>query len=345
MPFHLQFDSAHRYGHIVRIDPDELSIIGADVWKDTHGRATASGSSRGPLPKHWDKYVHSPNGVHNLFDAPDAQHARMRKLFNPAFSERALRKQQPLFQDYADRLMNKLRAQTEEKVDLVRMFNFTAFDIMSELAFGQSLNMLEQNEYCSWVRVIFDFLKIDARMNAVGQLLPPVQILVSSLFGRYIGGKKAEHFRFCEERVSHRLSVGSEKADIWNLLLEGRKSEEQADTLTKGEMESNAFVLMVAGTETVATALSGLTYLLLKNPATMVRLTSEIRNAFQATEQITWQGLQQLPYLSACIEETLRLYPPVPTGTARVVPRPGSTVCGSFIPGGVSGLSLFDCAG
>jgi hypothetical protein len=48
------------------------------------------------------------------------------------------------------------------------MFNFTAFDVMSELAFGQLLNMLEQNEYCPWVRVIFDFIKIDARMNAVG---------------------------------------------------------------------------------------------------------------------------------------------------------------------------------
>jgi hypothetical protein len=99
------------------------------------------------------------------------------------------------------------------------MFNFTAFDVMSELAFGQLLNMLEQNENCPWVRVIFDFIKIDARMNAVGQLLPPVQILLRSLFGRYIGEKKAEHFCFCEERVSYRLSAGSGKADIWNLLL------------------------------------------------------------------------------------------------------------------------------
>jgi hypothetical protein len=71
---------AHRrYGDIVRIDPNELSIIGADVWKDTHSRSTASGSSRRLLPKHWDKYVHSPNSVYNLLDAPDAEHARMRK--------------------------------------------------------------------------------------------------------------------------------------------------------------------------------------------------------------------------------------------------------------------------
>jgi cytochrome P450 len=253
--------------------------------------------------------------------------------------------QQPLFQDYADRMMSKLRAQTEEKVDLVRMFNFTAFDIMSELAFGQSLNMLEQDDYCPWVQVIFDFIKIEARMDAIGQLLPLGRTVVRSIFGPYIGEKKAEHFRFCEERVSRRLNIGSGKADIWNVLLQGRKSEEQTDTLTQGEMGSNAFALMVAGTETVATALSGLTYLLLKNPTTMVRLASEVRNAFQSEGDITWQGLQQLPYLSACIEETLRLYPPVATGTARVVPPRGSIVCGSFIPGGVSDLSFVDSAG
>jgi hypothetical protein len=67
--------------------------------------------------------------------------------------------------------------------------------------------------------VIFDFIKIDARMNAVSQLLLPVQILIRSLFGRYFGEKKAEHFCFCEKRVSYCLSVGSGKADIWNLLL------------------------------------------------------------------------------------------------------------------------------
>jgi cytochrome P450 len=72
----------------------------------------------------------------------------MQKLFNPAFSKRALRKQQPLFQGYTDRLIAKLRAQAGAKVNLVHIFNFTAFDIMSELAFRQSLKILEQNEYC-----------------------------------------------------------------------------------------------------------------------------------------------------------------------------------------------------
>jgi cytochrome P450 len=324
----------HRqYGDIVRIDPDELSIIGADVWKDTHGRFSRSGNTKGPLPKHWNKSVHSPNGVYNLFDVPEAEHARMRKLFNPAFSERALRKQQPIFQGYADQLISKLRSHLDEEIDLVRMFNFTTFDIMSELAFGESLNMLQRNEYCPWVRVIFDFIKIDARMNALGHLVSPAQTLIRCLFGPYIERKKSEHFRFSEERVSRRLKVGSDKSDIWNLLL---KPKDQTERLRKGEIDSNAFALMIAGTETIATVLSGLTYLLLKNPEKRVRLTSEVRSAFQDTDQMTLQGVKQLHYLSACIEETLRLYPPTPTGTARIIPHPGSTICGSFIPGGVS---------
>jgi cytochrome P450 len=326
-------EKAHReYGDIVRINPDELSIIGADVWKDTHGRSTKFQDAKGPLPKHWEKNVHSPNGVYNLFDAPDAEHARMRKRFSPAFSERALQKQQALFQEVADRFITKLSAQMGEKIDLVRMLNFTTFDIMSELAFGDSLNMLERNEYCPWVRVMFDFIKIDARMKAMGQLMSPLQALARVLFGGYIEKKKSDHFRFSEERVSHRLKVGSEKADIWNLLL---KPKEHMESLTKGEMDSNAFVLMIAGTETVATVLAGLIYFMLKNPAKMDHLTNEVRNAFHGTDPITLKGVNKLQYLSACIEETLRLYPPTPTGTARAVPNPGSTICGSFIPGGV----------
>jgi hypothetical protein len=79
-------ERVHReYGDAVRIAPDELSVIGADAWKDTHGYRAKPGVRRTPIPKHWDKYVHSPNEAYNLFDAPDVEHARMRKLFQPVF--------------------------------------------------------------------------------------------------------------------------------------------------------------------------------------------------------------------------------------------------------------------
>ncbi|KAH8622925.1 mRNA 3'-end-processing protein yth1 [Alternaria alternata] len=329
-------ERVHReYGDAVRIAPDELSVIGADAWKDTHGYRAKAGVGRTPIPKHWDKYVHSPNEAYNLFDAPDVEHARMRKLFQPAFSYSALPAHESLVEHHVDCLIRRLHESVGGSVDLVRLFNFTTFDIMSTLVFGDSLRMLEQDEYCPWVRAIFDFIKIDARMNALGQLLPPVRALAGCLFGRLIQKKKAEHFRFCEERVSHRLRAEPPQPDIWKFLLENKK---QGQRLTKEEIDSNAFVLMVAGTETVATSLSGLFYLLLKHPKAMARLTKEVRSAFHGTTpKMTSKELRHLHFLLACIKETLRLYPPTPTGSARLVPSQGATVCGLPIPGGVSG--------
>ncbi|EEY20954.1 isotrichodermin C-15 hydroxylase [Verticillium alfalfae VaMs.102] len=45
-------------------------------------------------------------------------------------------------------------------------------------------------------------------------------------------------------------------------------------------------------------------------------------------------ALQDLPYMNACIDEALRIFPPVPTGLTRTVPRGGDTVAGEFLPGG-----------
>ena len=283
-------------GDAVRIAPDELSMIGVDAWKDTHGRSAKSEVARTPLPKHWDKYVHSPNGAHNLFDAPDVEHDRMRQLFQPAFSYRALRAHEALIQHNVDCLIRRLHESVGGNVDLVRLFNFTTFDIMSKLVFGKSLHMLEQDEYCPWVRAMFDFIKIDARMNALGQLVPGVRALAGCLFGRWIRKKKAEHFRFCEERVSHRPAAGPQQPDIWKFLHENDKQNQH---LTKEEIHSDAFVLMVAGTETVATSLSGLIYLLLKHPKAMAHLTEEVRSAFHGTTPtMTSRELKNLRYLS-----------------------------------------------
>lgn len=93
---------------------------------------------------------------------------------------------------------------------------------------------------------------------------------------------------------------------------------------------------MLAGTETTATELSGLTYLLLKNPGKMQRLVDELRSSFSSFEDMTMTKLSQLDYLGACIEEGLRFYPPVPVGLVRTVPKDGALICGMWVPGGVS---------
>jgi cytochrome P450 len=97
-------------------------------------------------------------------------------------------------------------------------------------------------------------------------------------------------------------------------------------------MDANASLFMLAGTETTATLLSGLTFFLLRNPTPMKTLVAEIRNAFASTNDMTMEQLAALPYLAACIKEAFRLYPPVALGLPRLTPANGSTIAGNFVP-------------
>lgn len=105
--------------------------------------------------------------------------------------------------------------------------------------------------------------------------------------------------------------------------------------LSTSQLHSNAATFMLAGTETTATELSGLTYYLNQHPEKLARLKNEVREAFTSIDDMTMVNLSQLPYLSACIEEGLRMYPPVPGAIPRITPQSGASVAGRWIPGGV----------
>jgi cytochrome P450 len=96
---------------------------------------------------------------------------------------------------------------------------------------------------------------------------------------------------------------------------------------------SNALIL--AGSETSATVLSALTYFLCRTPRAYETLKKELRARYKSSSEIT-SLTATFPYLTAVIQEVMRMYPPVPFGMPRVVPRGGETVDGLFIPGGVS---------
>lgn len=106
--------------------------------------------------------------------------------------------------------------------------------------------------------------------------------------------------------------------------------------MTLEETYTAAQVLIVAGSETSATALCGSTYLLLSNPSTLAKLTSEVRAAFATEAEILPHATAGLPYLSAVVEEALRLCPPGPGTFPRRVPEGGRVVCGGFVPGGTA---------
>jgi cytochrome P450 len=52
------------------------------------------------------------------------------------------------------------------------------------------------------------------------------------------------------------------------------------------ELQSNGNILIIAGSETTATPLSGITYLLLMNPHALEKLQDEVRSTFEKEDEI-----------------------------------------------------------
>jgi cytochrome P450 len=140
-----------------------------------------------------------------------------------------------------------------------------------------------------------------------------------------------DHYALSTSKVRKRIARGvGDRKDFISYIM-----KTNGTGLSEDDMERNAPTLIVAGSETTATTLSALMYFLLKKPEKCFRLTEEIRSSFKADEEITLQAAQALPYLQACIEETLRLFPAVPIGAPRQVTSGGGYLEALYLPGKV----------
>ena len=94
--------------------------------------------------------------------------------------------------------------------------------------------------------------------------------------------------------------------------------------------------MVIAGCQLTTVALATSTYLLMRYPETLKRLTTEIRESFESEADITIPSTMNLPYLVAVINESLRIHHPTPINLPRIMPPEGQMIAGHWIPGGVS---------
>lgn len=319
-----------KYGPIVRFSPNNLSYNG-DIWKDVYGhRATAFVKD---LTFYGPDMHGDPPGI---LRAPGPAHGRQRKLVSHAFSDKALRDQESLLKGYVGRLIERLQevGANGAKLDMVKWYNFTTFDIMADLTFGEPLKLLEGSDYNSWVASLFGHMKLIALAWVIRCW--KLDSFVQWLVPKKVKEQRKMHMEYSSFRVEKRLARKTDRPDIWTYVLKHNEDDEHKGMgLQPTEMQSNGALFMLAGTETTATELSGTTYLLLKNPDKMARLVREVRTAFSCLDDMHINELSKLPYLNACLEEGLRVYPPVPGLLPRVTPREGAMVAGKWVPGGV----------
>lgn len=320
-----------RLGPVVRVAPDTLSFISAAAWKDIYGTGHAE------LPKH----IYKGTGMEerpNIITAHPRDHHRFRKAMQPAFTNDAISREEPLIMSYVDMLIDNLRriARSPEgekegsysTVNMAKWYTMTTFDIFGDLCYGESFKGLETQSEHPWIQSM-GVLKMLVPLLVfpyVSALLP--YLLLSAKQRGSLTDHQSRSYGLTMKRIANKDV--HPKHDFMTFMLRDRSKD---DGLTDHELASNSDIIISAGSETTSTALTGVTYFLARNPDALARCQAEVRGRFDREEDITFQGTSQLPYLLACIDEALRLYPPVPTALIRrTLPGRPMLIDGHLLP-------------
>lgn len=205
--------------------------------------------------------------------------------------------------------------------------------MIGHLALAESFDCLQNSDYHPWVSAIGAAIKFGGYARAINRVWstggPTVQKLLAMFIPRPIQEKRARGLHLTQEKLDRRRANDPPYTDLLTNLLKA----EREGTLHPRDIDSNGPVLVIAGSETTATLLSGATYYLLTHPEVYKKLVHEIRSAFTSADEITLSRVNALPYMLACLDETFRVYPPSMNSHPRRTPPQGATILGQHIPG------------
>ncbi|KAJ6438805.1 Isotrichodermin C-15 hydroxylase [Purpureocillium lavendulum] len=313
-----------KYGPAVRIGPDHIAVDGSIAWQEVFG-----------YRKGRQEFLRVPNLYEteqvNILTAHHDSHRRQRRQLAPAFNDSALIRQDPTVRKYVKMLLDRFeeRARLDQPVNVVEWFNLTLFDITGDLLFSDSFHSLANNGTHPWIRFIVQSFRGTA-MQRVYQIYP-----IAGLFRIMTVWSTPQTIRrYGTEKSMARLARGEEispgQKDVTSYML--RQASHGGKAMTRAEVLSTSPTLVVAGSETTATALSGFCFYTARNPRVYAVLAEEIRSLFKTEDEITLQSAAAAEYLQAVINETLRVYPPFAELLTRL--SPGDTVDGKYVPSG-----------
>ncbi|KAF9776194.1 hypothetical protein IL306_005668 [Fusarium sp. DS 682] len=328
-PYHI-LALHEKYGPAVRVAPNEISFSSPSSWDDIYGFR--------PGHKTFKKSPFYSGGsfadrAHSIVSERDpTEHGTMRKYLSHAFSDHSLTKQEHLVAENVDLLISQLGAlgSGDEGLNIVKWFNLTTFDIIGSLAFGESFGGLKSQEFHFWIDLVTKALRQGALADTMSRFPWMAQVFMWLMPGTI--KKLTEDTKTHEDHtmalIEKRINNPDPRPDFLTRILE------QEENISTVQLAAHASDFVTAGSETTATALSCITYYLLKTPHACTKLQNEVRSAFTKYEDINSQAANRLQYMRAVCLEGMRMYAPLPFALPRVVPEGGDTVDGIQLPAG-----------
>ncbi|KAJ7579881.1 cytochrome P450 [Mycena floridula] len=327
---HLKSLELHRrYGSIVRCGPNELSFCDLNTVQPVLG---SDGLGKGPI---WDgRRGPKSRGFALIGIRNTTEHLKRRKLWNRAFSTAGTKAYEPILRNRLDQLVESLKSQQGESLNLAESMSFFAYDFMGDMAFGGGFELMRDGDKGG----LWSLMERGIRVQAYTQHVPWALPILYGLPGIGQAGSKLLEFVFSmsKKRIEHGAPLGHQ--DLSSYLLD--EGSAVPKPLLFVEFTADAFLAVVAGSDTAATVMSNVFFYILSDKSLFARLRAELHSMCPLFEgklsQDAASKLSNAPLLNAIINETMRLQPPVPTGLQRSPDKgTGGKIIGSvFVPEG-----------
>ncbi|KAF3927103.1 hypothetical protein AA313_de0207183 [Arthrobotrys entomopaga] len=327
-----------KYGPFVRISPTEIAICDIDVVKQIH-------STQDPYRKS-DWYGRLTDGIDATFAIlPNEAHKARRRAWGNVWSNSYMMTMEPVIRKYVDMCAEKINREVEAggRPDLMRWLQFMTTDIIAEISYGKSFDMLEKETVNPIVQDLLAIMLIGG-IRAEFPFLKTVQKIMS-----YIPHPTIQWFVNCNQRVSdygdQALSAlrsevqsskdknGNPRPSLMNKLLEDLSNPSIKHKMNMQEIRHEATNNMIAGSDTVTITGTYMMWVIYRNPDVREKLEAELKDNLGGKE-ITDEKVQGLPYMRAVIREVLRLYAAAQMGLPRVVPEGGRWLGRYWLPAG-----------
>ncbi|KAF8594779.1 cytochrome P450 monooxygenase pc-bph [Ceratobasidium sp. AG-I] len=305
-----------KYGRIVRIAPNHISIVDPKALEVVYAHGNGTLKS-----EFYDAFVSIAPGLFNTRDR--ATHTRKRKLVSNIFSQQNVL----LFEPHIRRHVREFCAQWDMRCaraitgelpdarggkswfDILPHFNFLAFDIIGDLAFGAPFGMIAAQKdiapmiekssggekaavkYVPAVQVLNDRGDYSASMGVLPKWARPWvrylpwyargNIAVRCLAGMAVAAvEKRLQFGLPEESLDDTeedeagAMKGRKRTDLLEKLMQGK--DEHGQPMGREELTAEALTQLIAGSDTTSNSSCAIAYYLAANPNAQRKLQAEL---------------------------------------------------------------------
>jgi cytochrome P450 len=219
---------------------------------------------------------------------------KQRRLIQPGFHIDKINALYGIIKNTIDEFLTQFPS--GDTIDVYPLMNKLAFEIVIDSLFNVQVPAEDRNELSKYIYEVQEFVIRDIRQPYKSWWFK-LSGQVKENLHKADGAK-----RIIRGIITQRKESGKKFNDLLDMLLDARY-EDTGEPMEDYQVVDEILVLLIAGHETTANALSWTLYLLANHPHELEKLRG-------LTQNLSLKECVENEYLAAVIKESMRLYPP-----------------------------------